>query len=158
MSSKITIIGAGSVGSTIAYTLAHDEIASEIVLIDINKEKAEETAHEVAACGVRSLALAADVTSVEDVDRIVEAVVGDFGRLDVAFNNAGIASNLPSLTIVSSQYPRLSILRSSGCPHCCSLRPGECFSLFHGAALGCTQRNKSRNPPGFRSAFHRCFR
>ena len=41
MSSKITIIGAGSVGSTIAYTLAHDEIASEIVLIDINQEKVE---------------------------------------------------------------------------------------------------------------------
>ena len=41
MSSKINIIGAGSVGSTIAYTLAHDEIASEIVLIDINKEKVE---------------------------------------------------------------------------------------------------------------------
>ena len=41
MSSKITIIGAGSVGSAIAYTLAHDEIASEIVLIDINKEKVE---------------------------------------------------------------------------------------------------------------------
>ena len=41
MSSKITIIGAGSVGSTIAYTLAHDEIASEIGLIDINKEKVE---------------------------------------------------------------------------------------------------------------------
>ena len=41
MSSKITIIEAGSVGSTIAYTLAHDEIASEIVLIDINKEKVE---------------------------------------------------------------------------------------------------------------------
>ena len=41
MSSKITIIGAGSVGSTIAYTLAHDEIASEIVLIDINEEKVE---------------------------------------------------------------------------------------------------------------------
>lgn len=40
MSSKITIIGAGSVGSTIAYTLAMDSgSASEIVLIDINKEK-----------------------------------------------------------------------------------------------------------------------
>ena len=39
MSSKITIIGAGSVGSTIAYTLAHDEIASEIVLIDIKQKK-----------------------------------------------------------------------------------------------------------------------
>lgn len=41
MSSKITIIGAGSVGSTIAYTLASEAIASEIVMIDINKEKVE---------------------------------------------------------------------------------------------------------------------
>lgn len=39
MSSKITIIGAGSVGATIAYTLSGQDIASELVLIDINKEK-----------------------------------------------------------------------------------------------------------------------
>lgn len=39
MGSKITIIGAGSVGSTIAYTLAGQDLASELVLIDINKEK-----------------------------------------------------------------------------------------------------------------------
>lgn len=41
MSSKITIIGAGSVGSTIAYTLANEGSVSELVLIDINKEKVE---------------------------------------------------------------------------------------------------------------------
>ena len=40
MSRKITIIGAGSVGSTIAYTLSVMGIASEIVMIDINSEKA----------------------------------------------------------------------------------------------------------------------
>ncbi len=39
MRRKITIIGAGSVGSTIAYTLSNTDIASEIVLIDINKDK-----------------------------------------------------------------------------------------------------------------------
>lgn len=39
MKRKITIIGAGSVGATIAYTLTKDDIASEIVLIDVNKEK-----------------------------------------------------------------------------------------------------------------------
>ena len=37
---KVTIIGAGSVGSTIAYTLATQGIASEIVLIDVNEQKA----------------------------------------------------------------------------------------------------------------------
>ena len=41
MSSKITIIGAGSVGSTNADTLANQDIASELVLIDINKNKVE---------------------------------------------------------------------------------------------------------------------
>lgn len=41
MSRKITIIGAGSVGATIAYTLSKDDIASEIVMIDVKKEKAE---------------------------------------------------------------------------------------------------------------------
>lgn len=40
MSNKVTIIGAGTVGSTIAYTMAVQEIASEIVLIDINEKKA----------------------------------------------------------------------------------------------------------------------
>ncbi len=40
MSSKVTIIGAGSVGSTIAYTLASNGIASEIVMIDVNIDKA----------------------------------------------------------------------------------------------------------------------
>lgn len=41
MSSKITIIGAGSVGATIAYTLSGQDIASELVLIDINREKVD---------------------------------------------------------------------------------------------------------------------
>ena len=39
MGNKITIIGAGSVGATIAYTLSQSRIASEIVLIDINRDK-----------------------------------------------------------------------------------------------------------------------
>ncbi len=41
MARKITIIGAGSVGSTIAYNLSQDDVASEIVLIDVNKDKVE---------------------------------------------------------------------------------------------------------------------
>lgn len=41
MARKITIIGAGSVGATIAYNLSQDDVASEIVLIDVNKAKVE---------------------------------------------------------------------------------------------------------------------
>lgn len=44
---KITVIGAGAVGSTIAYTLSNQSIASEIVLIDIVKGKAEGEAMDI---------------------------------------------------------------------------------------------------------------
>ena len=40
MSRKVTIIGAGSVGSTITYTMAVNGLASEIVMIDVNTERA----------------------------------------------------------------------------------------------------------------------
>ena len=46
--SKITIIGSGSVGSTIAYNLSNSDIASEIVLIDINKSKLEGEVMDIA--------------------------------------------------------------------------------------------------------------
>ena len=74
MSSKITIIGAGSVGSTIAYTLAHDEIASEIVLIDINKEKVEGEVMDIeqGTCFRSPVALTAgDYADAKDSDIVI---------------------------------------------------------------------------------------
>ena len=47
---KISIIGAGNVGATIAYTFAVAGTCSEIVLIDINKEKAEGEAMDIPSC------------------------------------------------------------------------------------------------------------
>lgn len=41
MGAKITVIGAGNVGATVAYTLSNTNLASEIVVIDINKDKAD---------------------------------------------------------------------------------------------------------------------
>ncbi len=55
MSSKITVIGAGSVGSTIAYTLSNGDIASEIVLIDINKEKVAGEVMDIAQVPVSAI-------------------------------------------------------------------------------------------------------
>ena len=44
---KITILGTGNVGATIAYTLAIDGMASEILLIDINDKKAKGEAMDI---------------------------------------------------------------------------------------------------------------
>ena len=48
---KITILGTGNVGATIAYTLAIDGMASEILLIDINERKAQGEAMDILRSG-----------------------------------------------------------------------------------------------------------
>ena len=100
MSSKITIIGAGSVGSTIAYTLAHDEIASEIVLIDINKEKVE-----------------GDVMDIEQGTCFrspVSLVAGDYADAkdsDIVIITSGIARK-PGQTRIELTQTNVNILKS----------------------------------------------
>lgn len=47
MGTKITVIGAGSVGATVAFNLANGTVASEIVIIDINKNKADGEAMDI---------------------------------------------------------------------------------------------------------------
>ena len=47
MNNKVTIIGVGSVGATIAYTLVAGSSVSEIVLIDVNSEKAVSEALDI---------------------------------------------------------------------------------------------------------------
>ena len=46
---KISIIGAGAVGSAVAFSIATQRLVSEIVIIDVNTEKAEGEAMDISA-------------------------------------------------------------------------------------------------------------
>ena len=102
MSSKITIIGAGSVGSTIAYTLAHDEIASEIVLIDINKEKVEGEVMDIeqGTCFRSPVSLVAgDYADAKDSDIVIitSGIARKPGqtRIELTQTNVNILKSIP---------------------------------------------------------------
>lgn len=94
---KISILGAGNVGATIAYNLAVQGVSSEILLVDINKEKAEGEALDITQCA--SSIPACKVWSGEYSDVAgSDIVVITFGvgrkpgqsRLDLAAINIGI--------------------------------------------------------------------
>lgn len=109
MSSKITIIGAGNVGSTIAYTLANDDIASEIVMIDINKEKVEgEVMDIIQGTSFRDpiSIIAGDYEDAKDSDVVI--ITSGIGRkpgqsrLDLAQTNVNIMKSLaPQIAAVA---------------------------------------------------------
>ena len=98
---KIAILGTGNVGATIAYTLAFSGICSEIVLVDINKEKAEGEALDIAQCAACEPSVriwSGDYKDVKGSDVVVVtfgiARKPDQTRLDLAKVNIGILKSV----------------------------------------------------------------
>ncbi|WP_228805449.1 SDR family NAD(P)-dependent oxidoreductase [Nocardia higoensis] len=82
------ITGASSgVGRAVALRLAAEGAA--VVLGSRGKDAGEQVAEEIRAAGGRALFVPTDVTVESDVARLTEAAVVEYGRLDIAFNNAG---------------------------------------------------------------------
>jgi 3-oxoacyl-[acyl-carrier protein] reductase len=83
------ITGAGSgIGRASALEFAREGAC--VLVADIDAARATETAEQVRVAGAQSERLQVDVTSAEQVERMVETAVDRFGRLDVLFNNAGL--------------------------------------------------------------------
>jgi NAD(P)-dependent dehydrogenase (short-subunit alcohol dehydrogenase family) len=79
------ITGAGSgIGLASARRLAAE--GARVVAVDIDKDAGQAAAEETGG-----VFIAVDVASEEDVRRLFDEVVGEFGRIDIAFNNAGIS-------------------------------------------------------------------
>jgi len=83
------VTGGGSgLGRAIARGLA--QAGAAVVVSDINGETAESVAAEIRAQGGRAVALRTNVALQRDVEALVQMTTAQFGRLDFAFNNAGI--------------------------------------------------------------------
>ena len=88
---KSTLItgGGGGIGRATALTFARE--GARIAVADLMAEAARETVALVNAAGGQAISLSGDMSRDADVRAMIEAVVGAYGRLDCAFNNAGIA-------------------------------------------------------------------
>jgi 3-oxoacyl-[acyl-carrier protein] reductase len=75
------------IGRAIALALAGE--GCDLALVARGEERLREAEREVAALGVRTAAIAADVTAAADVERMVEETVQRLGRVDILVNNAG---------------------------------------------------------------------
>ncbi|MBQ9106310.1 MAG: L-lactate dehydrogenase [Clostridia bacterium] len=106
MMNKVTVIGTGSVGSTVAYTLTINGLASEIVMIDINGEKAKGEALDIRQgtpfcnpCSIYAGSYADAAGS--DIVVITSGVARKVGqsRLDLAQTNVNILKSIiPEIT------------------------------------------------------------
>lgn len=83
--------GARGIGKCAAIALA--QAGADIAIVDRDIQEAEKTANEIAAYGVKVIAINTDVTKPDDVNKMIDTILKAFGTIDIAFNNAGICIN-----------------------------------------------------------------
>ncbi len=81
--------GAAGIGRSTAMMFARE--GAKVVVADVNREGGEETVQLIAEAEGEAIFVKADVTQSVEVQAIVEQCVQTYGRLDYAFNNAGVA-------------------------------------------------------------------
>lgn len=111
---KVAIVtGAGTgLGRGIAQELA--EAGAGVAVLEIDGDSARVAAQELSAIGVESRAYPTDVSQSSQVDAAFAAVVSDFGRLDIAVNNAGISRVGPHTQDVTDEdwYDSIAVMQT----------------------------------------------
>jgi NAD(P)-dependent dehydrogenase (short-subunit alcohol dehydrogenase family) len=111
------VTGAGNgIGRATALALAR--AGAQVAVVDVDAGAAKATAEAVAALGRRSLALDTDVGDLAAIDRMVQAVTGAFGRIDVLVNNAGVTRRAHIMDLTEQDWDRIMRVNAKGVFFC----------------------------------------
>lgn len=104
--------GARGIGKSIATALV--EAGANVAIVDIDIVEAKKTAKELAEKGTKTIAIKADATIVAEVDAMMSKIVETFGKLDIAFCNAGICMNVPASEMTYEQWKKVIDINLNG--------------------------------------------
>jgi NAD(P)-dependent dehydrogenase (short-subunit alcohol dehydrogenase family) len=91
---KVAFVTGAASGIGRGAALAFAREGASVVVADVSEQGNQETARMIEELGGRALAVTCDVARVEDVRSALDETIEAFGRLDIAFNNAGVEENI----------------------------------------------------------------
>jgi len=108
LQNKVAIVTGGNsgIGQAVVLELARQG-ASIVIDYVVHPEATEALEQQIAKLGDQSIGVAADVSKLADLQKLVDAAVRRFGRLDIMVNNAGIETRTSVLDTTEAQYDRV---------------------------------------------------
>ncbi len=105
---KIAIVTGGNSGIGMAIVLELAKQGANIVIDYVaHPEATESLEKQVAALGDQAIGVEADVSQVADLQRLIDASVEKFGRVDIMVNNAGVETRTSVLNTTEQQYEKV---------------------------------------------------
>src|SRR5260221_8053895 len=137
MTDQVAVVtGAGS-GLGLATAQAFADAGATVVLADINKPL--EQAEKLVAAGHKAMAIRCDVADEKDVEAMIGQTVAAFGRLDAAYNNAGINSPVAETADASSEeYDKVMSVNLRGVWNCMKYELRQMRKQGSGAIVNCS--------------------
>ncbi len=105
---KVAIVTGGNSGIGKAVVLALAAKGARVVIDYVADEQAtEDLERQIAGLGEMSVGVEADVSKVEDLQRMIDTAVSTYGRLDIMVNNAGIETRTSVLDTTEAQFEKV---------------------------------------------------
>jgi NAD(P)-dependent dehydrogenase (short-subunit alcohol dehydrogenase family) len=112
---KVVFVTGAASGIGRATALAFAREGAGVVVSDISEQNVRETARRIEELGGRALAVGCNVTRTEDVKAALDRTIETFGRLDAAFNNAGVENEVkPMADVTEEEWDRIVAINLRG--------------------------------------------
>ena len=118
LDSKLAIVtGAGQgIGKAVALRLARE--GANVVVADINSQSAERTAEEIRELDRQALTCSVNVSNLAEIQSMVDLAAGEFGKIDMLVNAAGVAQTGLFLDLTEQQWDRVIDTNLKGTTFC----------------------------------------
>jgi NAD(P)-dependent dehydrogenase (short-subunit alcohol dehydrogenase family) len=118
-SGKVALVTGAASGMGLATAQAFAEAGAAVVLADFKEEAVKAAAGKLVAAGHQALAVRCDVSDDAQVAAMVDRAVAEFGRLDAAFNNAGVMARIaPTADSTREDWDRVTGVNLRGVWSC----------------------------------------
>ncbi|WP_110647254.1 SDR family oxidoreductase [Salinicola peritrichatus] len=151
---KVALVTGAAMGMGFATARAFAEEGAKVVLSDISQKALDEAVRTLKNEGHDVTGILCDVAKEEQVANLVERTVATYGRLDAAFNNAGVQSDAAETAdATSEEFARVNSINLFGVWCCMKYELAQMRKQGSGAIVNCSSLGGLVGLPG-RSIYH----
>jgi NAD(P)-dependent dehydrogenase (short-subunit alcohol dehydrogenase family) len=152
--SKVALVTGAASGMGLATAKGFAEAGAAVILADVNEDGARSAAEDLVAAGHKAIGIRCDVADEAGVAAMVEQTVTTFGRLDAAFNNAGVQAPPSDMADeAAEEFDRVNAINLRGVWACMKHELRHMRGQGSGAIVNCSSLGGLVGLPS-RAAYH----